>query len=316
MNCLQPSAEGGAAAEAGEPRVGKGWSQVNPTRSLVMMATGAVLGLAIAGFGLFTAKGTASNAVPPEDVALVNTKPILVSDFIAQLEAEAGMPYSQTTRAQRQKVVNDMIREELFVQRGLELDFPASDPDTRSALVAAVEQQVSADVTAQQPTEQALQDYFNQNRADYASDGVINLNELVMAGAADAAAMAKADAAAKELRGGANIDAVKAKYGLKESGRVSDGDEFYFAAKIHLGDKLYKTAIALPSGAVSEPQAAPDGVHILRIVTNRMPVMQSFEEARQKVFFNYKKAEQTKLEEADTRYLRAKADIQIAKEFR
>ena len=80
--------------------------------------------------------------------------------------------------------------------------------------------------------------------------------------------------------------------------------------------ELYKTAIALPSGAVSEPQAAPDGVHILRIVTNRMPVMQSFEEARQKVFFNYKKAEQTKLEEADTRYLRAKADIQIAKEFR
>ena len=302
--------------EGGKPRVGGSWSQVNPTRSLLMMAAGAALGLAIAGFGLFTAKGTASNALPPEDVALVNGKPVLVSDFIAQIEAETGSPYSQSGRAERLKVVNDMIREELFVQRGLELDFPSSDPDTRSALVAAVEQQVAADVTAQQPSEAALQDWFNKHRASYASDGTMTLHELLLAGPADAAAMAKAGEAVKALRAGTPLETVMAKYGLKESGRVNDGEEFYFAAKLHLGDKLFAVAQALPTGKVAEPQAAADGVHILSMVVNHMPVPQTYEEARQKVFFDFKKAEQNKLESADERYLRSKADIQIAKEFR
>jgi hypothetical protein len=297
------------------PRIGWRISQVNPTRSLIMMATGAVLGLAIAGFGLFTANAT-TNTVPPEDVALVNNKPILVSDYIAQLEAEAGVPYSQTTRAQRQKVVSDMLREELFVQRGLELDFPASDPDTRAALVTAVEQQVAADVTAQQPTEAALIDHFNKHRADYASDGTMTLHELVLGGPTDAAAMAKAADAVKDLRAGAPVDAVSAKYGLKESGRVSDGEEFYFAAKIHLSDKLFQVARYLPTGKVSDPQPAADGVHILDMINNRQPVMQDYADAREKVFFDYKKAEQTKLEAADFAYLKAKADIKIAKEFR
>jgi hypothetical protein len=313
----RPAQDGGTeTSEGGLSRVGGRWSQVNPTRSLLMMTAGAVLGLAIAGFGLFTAKGTASNAVPPEDVALVNGKPVLVSDYIAQLEAEAGAPYSQTTRAQRQKVVNDMIREELFVQRGLELDFPASDPDTRTALVAAVEQQVAADVTAQQPSEATLQAYFDKNRAAYASDGTITLHELVLAGPADAAAMAKAAEAVKALRSGAALNAVMTKYGLKESGRVNDGDEFYFAAKLHLGDRLFKLATSLPAGAVSEPQAEADGMHILSIASNHMPVQQSYADVREKVLFNYKKDEQARLEAADERYLRSKADVQIAKAFR
>ncbi|HTK35316.1 MAG TPA: peptidyl-prolyl cis-trans isomerase [Caulobacteraceae bacterium] len=303
------------APEAGAARVGSRWSQVNPTRSLLMMAAGAVLGLTIAGFGLFSARGTVTNTIPPEDVALVNNKPVLVSDFIAQIEAETGLPYSQTTPAQRRKVVNDMIREELFVQRGLELDFPASDPDTRSALVAAVEQQVAADVTSQQPTEKALRDYFNQHRSEYASDGDINLHELVLAGPVDAAAMAKAGAAVKALRAGAPLDKVMATYGLKESGRVSDGEEFYFAAKIHLGDKLFAVARTLPAGAVSDPQPAADGVHILSIISNHMPVMQTYEDAKEKVFFDYKKVEQAKLEAADEKYLRSKADIRLAKGF-
>ena len=300
----------------GQARAGRWWSRVDPNRSLLMMAAGATLGLAIAGFGLFTAKGTATNTVPAEDVALVNGKPILVSDFIAQLEAEAGEPYSQTTRDQRQKVVNDMIREELFVQRGLELEFPASDPDTRTALVAAVEQQVAADVTAQQPSEQTLVDYFNGARAAYASDGFMTLHELVLPGPADGVAMGRAALAVKALRQGIPIETVTGQYGLRESGRVNDGAEFYFAAKIHLGDKLFDVARRLTDGSVSDPQPAADGVHILDMVSNHTPVLQSYDEARQKVFFNYKKDEQTKLEKADVRYLRAKADVQIAKAFR
>jgi hypothetical protein len=50
-------------------------SQVNVTRSMVLCAIGAVVGLAIAGVGLFSARGTATHTVPPEDIALVKQRP-------------------------------------------------------------------------------------------------------------------------------------------------------------------------------------------------------------------------------------------------
>ncbi|HEY0340643.1 MAG TPA: hypothetical protein VGC34_07565, partial [Steroidobacteraceae bacterium] len=98
-------------------------SQVNATRSMVLCAIGAVVGLAIAGVGLFSARGTATRNVPPEDIALVNQRPVLRSDFVTQLESETGESFDQATRAEKLKVLGEMIREELLVQRGLELDF-------------------------------------------------------------------------------------------------------------------------------------------------------------------------------------------------
>src|SRR5579862_6357175 len=86
-----------------------GW--VNPRRSLILLAFGALAGLAIAGFGLFTAKGTATHTIPPEDVALVNQRPLLTVDFLAQLEQVYGVSLAQATKAQRDKILSDMIRE-------------------------------------------------------------------------------------------------------------------------------------------------------------------------------------------------------------
>jgi len=62
-------------------------SKPHVRRSMVLLALGALLGLAIAGYGLFTAKGTRSRSVPPEDLALVNNRPILRSDFMAQVQS-------------------------------------------------------------------------------------------------------------------------------------------------------------------------------------------------------------------------------------
>jgi parvulin-like peptidyl-prolyl isomerase len=179
-----------------------------------------------------------------------------------------------------------------------------------------VEQQVAADVTAQQPTEAELKAYFEKYRPRYASDGTMTLHELVLAGPADAAAMAKAAQAVKALRAGTPVEAVMAQSGMKESGRVSDGEEFYFAAKIHLGDKLFEIAKTLKNGAVSDPVAQGDGVHVLAMIKNNMPVLQDYADAREKVFFDYKKDEQDRLEKADFNYLKNKADIRITPEYR
>jgi PPIC-type PPIASE domain len=323
MNTLDTTPDADSPAQHAKLTWSGFWNprRVHPVRSLIFLAVGTVIGLGIAGYGLFTAKGTVTHAVPPEDLALVNQRPILRTDFIAQLEMQYNKPFAETTQAERLGVLDDMIREELFVQRGLELDFPGNDPDTRSALVAAVEQQVIADVTTHIPSDADLEKYFNDNRSTYYTNGEITLHFLVLAGAkmSDADAVAKMRAAAAALRTGAAVADVKSKYGLEERGGGrggTPGDEaFYWQEKIYLGDAAYERALALESGQVSEPLPVDNGIAVLQMIKNARPVPLSFDKSRMQVLADYTKAAQDRLEQADEKYLRSKSDILVADDY-
>ena len=309
--------------------------QVNVTRSMILCAIGAVVGLAIAGVGLFSARGTATHNVPPEDIALVNQRPVLRSDFVTQLEGETGESFDQATRAEKLKVLDEMIHEELLVQRGLELDFAETDQMTRNALAMAMDQQALAEATTSQPSEQQLREFFDKNPARYASDGILTVRHLVLpvaggggsggapgAGAGESKtsatgggdqAMQKAREAVTALRANTPVEAVIAKFGLTEP--RNDGDEFYFAAKIHLGDAVYAQALSMKAGDVSEPLQAADGIHIVKVIGNKVPVPLSFERARLQVLTDLKNAQQERLMAATMKFLRERSKILIAPDY-
>jgi parvulin-like peptidyl-prolyl isomerase len=292
--------------------------QVNVTRSMILCAIGAVVGLAIAGVGLFSARGTATHKVPPEDIALVNQRPVLRSDFVTQLEGETGESFDQATRAEKLKVLDEMIHEELLVQRGLELDFAETDQMTRNALSMAMDQQALAEATTSQPSEQQLREFFDKNPARYASDGILTVRHLVLpvAGGDSSGgeqALQKAREAVSALRANTPVEAVIAKFGLTEP--RNDGDEFYFAAKIHLGDAVYAQALRMKAGEVSEPLQAADGIHIVKIIGNKVPVPLSFERARLQVLTDLKNAQQERLMAATMKFLRERSKILIAPDY-
>jgi PPIC-type PPIASE domain len=310
-----------AEAAPAEPAARSGggfwdFKQVSPLRSMLCFGLASALGLGIAGFGLFTAKGTVTHVVPPENVALVNQRPILRTDFIAQAEAELGKPFTEATTEERLKVLDEMLREELFVQRGLELDFPGTDPDTRTALVAAVEQQVVADVTTHQPGDAELMKYFEDNRANYSTEGTMALHNLLLPKASGPDAIATAQKAADALRAHTPVEEVVKTYGLQElvPDHASD-EQFYFAEKIHLGEPLYELALTLNDGDVSKPFAGDDGIHVVQMVKQVKPLPLTFERVRSQVLNDYVTAEKKRLEDADLRYLRDKADILIADDY-
>src|ERR1700723_219087 len=177
-------------------------------RSFVLMGGGALLGLIMAGYALFTARGTSTLIVPAEDVALVNQQPISRSDYLQQLQTLYGVDLPHATAAQRRKVLDDMIREELFVQRGKELDVASTDPDVRSAMVNAVELEIAADAITAQPSEQQLRAYYALHRERYASEGVMTLHDYVFPLSESAAAAE----AARALRSGAPAPALLARW--------------------------------------------------------------------------------------------------------
>lgn len=293
------------------PAAGR-WSNFRQTdlrRSLGLSGAAAILGLGLAGYALFTAKGTSTLIVPPEDVAVVNQQPVARSDFDLELQARYGVSRAQATPQQRRKVLDDMIREELFVQRGKELDVASTDPDVRAAMVSAVEQGIAADVMSSRPSDKALQAYYAAHAPAYSTEGVMTVRDLVFPDARAAAAAAEA------LRAGAPPASVTARLKGRDSGKV-DGEEFYFAARLHLGPVLFQAARALGGGGVSAPIPAADGSHVLVMARNRPPVARTFAEVRTQVFSDYQKAAVARVQHSEETFFRKRANVLIAKDMR
>jgi parvulin-like peptidyl-prolyl isomerase len=286
-------------------------AQVGSRRSFLLMGAGALTGLLMAGYSLFTARGTSTLIVPPEDVALVNQQPISRSDFLLQLQTLYSVDLQHATAEQRRKVLDDMIREELFVQRGKELDVASVDPDVRAAMVNSVELEIAADAITAQPSEAQLRAYYAARRARYASEGMVTLRDYVFApGDADAAA-----AAAEALKSGPAAAALLSQWHASDSGKVS-GEEFYFAAKIHLGGPLFEAARDLPDGGVSAPIVRADGIHVLYMIKNKRPVAFDFPAARDQVLTDYRNDAIGHLRTGDEAFLRKRANVLIADDVR
>lgn len=278
-------------------------AEVAPRRSLILCAIGAVLGLLIAGYGLFTAQGTRIAGVAPENAATVNGIPILRADLIQQVSSLYSVSFAQATPAQKHKALNDMIREELHVQRGVEMGLPNDDIDVRAALVGASDAQVAQDTLTEQPSEQDLRAWYAAHPDSYSNEGVMTLHEWIYSGPAEGAV-----SAAQGLRSGIAAAAL----GLKTSGRVDDGEEFYFAARIHLGPALFTTARRMRAGEVSAPVKAADGFHILQMISNTPPVSTPYETARDAVLRDFQAEKVKRLQAANDRFLYKRAEIKIA----
>jgi hypothetical protein len=286
-------------------------SQISNARSFVLMAAGVLIGLVLAGYSLFTARSASTLIVPAEDVALVNQQPVSRADYLALLQTLYGVDLSHATLEQRHKVLDDMIREELFVQRGKELDVAATDPEVRSALVNAVELEIAENAITSQPSEAALRQFFETHQDRYVSEGVMRVRDLLFPASVHDELPSEPAALKKALSDAQMF----ARLSGRDSGRTK-GEEFYFAAKIHLGDELFAAARNLGNGEVSKPIQLPDGIHVLDMQQNKRPVAFDFAAARAQVLSDYRNEAVDKLKSSGEAFLRKRANVLIAEDLR
>lgn len=291
-----------------EPRVTRA-NTVSNTRALICYAIGVAAGLLIGGYALFNARGTTTNKVPEEDLALVNQRPILRSDFETQLEAETGLSFAESSRQEQLRVLDEMIREELFVQRGLELDFAETDQDTRYALYAIVEAQILAGVTTGSASEDQLRAYYDSHRDEFQTEGQLTVHHLIQRAGRQDLAQQAADA----LRQGTPLEEVEQRYGVEEAEFFAN--DFYYAARAHLGEVLFDSARALAPGQVSAPLAQEDGYHFVQLVSQRQPQPQSYEQAGAEVQSRFYRSEKNRVMNNMMDFLRSRSTILIADDY-
>jgi hypothetical protein len=286
-----------------------------PKRSLLLLAIGALGGLALSGYALFTAPGSTTDQIPLGAIARVNQRQILLSDYSAQLQNLYGVPLEKASPAQRKAVLDSMISEELLVQRGLEIDLPATDPAVREALVAGVELTSSADIEARKPGDEALRAWFAVHQSQYASNGWMLLHDLVLPLAQGQSAEARfktAGQAAQALGEGMVLRNAQARFGLKASSSLGVEEQIDIAVARVLGPELFEVARSLGAGEVSNPIALPDGIHVLVMEKRRREVPLAFDAVRDRVASDLKREAIDKARAEYVRFLRAKAEVLLA----
>lgn len=101
-------------------------------------------------------------------------------------------------------------------------------------------------------------------------------------------------------------------FGLEDSGRVDAGPVFDFAAKAKLEAPVYAAASRLAAGAVSDPVAAADGVHVVVMIEHRASEPQAYEAVANRVWADYKKEAKDQVPRSNVDFLRRRADVQLS----
>ena len=132
-------------------------------------AAGAALGLVAAAFGLL--ERTPPEGLPESAIARINETLIGIDHYertVQRLETLRGAPLSGEDR---QRVLQQLVEEELLVQRGVDLGLPQSEATVRTAIVQSLVASVTAEADAANPSDEELGQFLDQHadRYTYAS---------------------------------------------------------------------------------------------------------------------------------------------------
>lgn len=227
-------------------------------RGTWLLIAGALVGAVLAGRE-FVRRST---AITPDAAAIVNGVAIARAEFEQALRAVENDRGSPLTEADRKRVLDQLIGEELLYARALKLDLPRRDARLHAEIVSTFVNEVIAPAEMTEPSDADLLEYFTQHVASFAAEPLVRIEALLFALAADA------EDAARRLRAGESLQPVAAKsapFPLAVPTTLSTRESLTTA----LGPTAARTALTLAQGDVSDPIRTTDGHVVLRVVQRR-----------------------------------------------
>lgn len=246
-------------------------------RARALLALGVGTGLVLAVANLLG--GGASHALPPDAVAVVNGVAIARDDYVRALGALAADRRTPLADADRRRVLERLIDEELLLQRGLALGLVRRDRSVRAPLVAATIELLGR--SPAEPTPAELAAFYDAHRDWFARPGRLRVRQVFVGApspeTAEAAA-ARAAAAARRLRAGEPFATVRAALGDQEVTPIPDALLPATKLREYVGETAARTALDLPPAAISDPVRSGMGFHVLQVVEREEPTVPPLEE--------------------------------------
>lgn len=254
--------------------------------------------------------------LPADAVARVNDRLIRIQDFkeVLAVEVAGGMV---PDAASKQRLLEDMIDEELRVQHALKLNLHLTDPRVRMDLASAVAEAVIARAEQEAPDERTLRKYFAERRDSFARRGPLRVRQIwigIVAGNLGEA-YGRARAAAKLLREEENFEIVQQLLGSKDPRPIPERLLHPDELAEYIGPLALDATLTLERGEVSDPIRATDGFHVLQVLERRPNQTVSFEGSRLQVVAEYWRERARQALAVNAAELRKNAHIQRAETF-
>jgi parvulin-like peptidyl-prolyl isomerase len=280
--------------------------------SISFLVLGAGLGVGLAAAGLVTSGRGVAPLLADNAVARVNGEPIRIEDYQLVLTALAQDKRDPLAEADRQRVLDRLIDEELLVQRGLELDMPRRDSRVRKDLTAAVIDAVVTEVGDAQPSEDELQRFYDEHRDFFTAPGRLRVRQVfcrVASGAEASAALDRAQQAVRRLRAGEDFATVRIACGDREPLPLPETPLPPAKLVEYLGPTAARAALSLDVGAVSEPARSSGGWQVLQVVEREPDTVPPLAEIKSQVAAEFRRRAGERALRAYLDDLRARAQI-------
>jgi len=242
-------------------------------RGTVMLWIGVVVGLALALAGLLDAPARGTG-LPAGAVALVGEQVIVEADLVRAIAAVNADRREPADAAERRRLLDRLIDEELLLQHAFELGLTRRDPRIRGQLVGGVIEVVVGEADASEPSAHEVEAFYDQHRGYFAQPGRVRVRRRRVLGDTDAARRAAQDVA-QAWREGRPVPA-------GSDVGVPVPDDLLPLTKLtqYLGPTLVEHAASLEVGAVSEPIAQGGAWHVVQVVDRGEPHEPPLDEIR------------------------------------
>jgi parvulin-like peptidyl-prolyl isomerase len=238
------------------------------TRPRALLAIGAALGLALAAYDLVGGpRGSAP--IPADAVALVDGIAIQRVDYDRALDALAADRRMPLDEADRRRVLDRLIDEELLVQKGLALGLERRDRRVRSDIVASVVESVVSEATTREPSDADIAAFFADHQELFTRPGRLRVRQIlfrVTSGVSDEQARVRADDAVKRLRAGEPFAQVASALGDAPLVELPAGRVDPATLREYLGPTVARSVEELAVGTPSEPIRSAAGYHVVEVV--------------------------------------------------
>ena len=282
-------------------------------RPIVLLVLAIVAGT-VMGLGYRRLAPASAPALPSDAVARVNDAIIRRDDFERAIESIASDRRAEIDNAQRRRVLDRLIDEELLVQHALRTGALRTDPRVRADLVAGVASVVTAEHDDAQPDDVALAAFYEANRARFVEPGRTRVRQIFFRVAAlgDAAdAEARARAAVDRLRAGEPFAPLRDALGDPEPSPLPDTPLRAAEMREFLGPTVARTILGLAVDAVSDPIRSGTGFHVVQVVERAPDTAPPLSEIRDTVVSAYQQSRSEAALRAYLDDLRQQADIEI-----
>ena len=143
-------------------------------RACTLLAIGAVLGIVLGATSALEPQGSRADGPRADAVALVNGRVIRTEEYLRTCSLLARDKRTEMTDADRARVLDRLIDEELLLQHGIEMGILDSDRVVRGAITTAMMTSIVAESASATPSESDLRAFHKNNRSHFVeASGVV-----------------------------------------------------------------------------------------------------------------------------------------------